>query len=226
MPKTKNALIRQRIIDKCLSSSKNYSITNIMDACNKELESIGEHPVTATNTIRDDLNQITTNYPDAVIVSKQVGRNIFYSYEDKNYSIFNIPFSDEEFAQLTQTLSILSRFEGMPQFEWIEDFMARFKTSLNLNNTNEPIVGFDENIDLKGRGHFTSLFSAISNKLVLSLIYKNFKNDQEQIFLVHPYYLKQYNGRWFLMGYSENIGKLSVFAFDRIVSLLKNTRTI
>ena len=127
MPRTKNALIRQRVIDQCLSSSQNYSMEDLKKACNRELQNRGEHPVTSTNTIRDDLDQISANYPDAIIESKRVGRNIYYSYRDKNYSIFNIPFKDDEVAQLTQTLMILSRFEGMPQFDWMEDFINRFK---------------------------------------------------------------------------------------------------
>lgn len=224
MPRTKNALIRQRVIDRCLSSINDYSIKDMMDACNKELEFIGEHPVTAMNTIREDIEQIMANYPDANVVSRRVGRNIFYSYEDRSYSIFNIPFNDDEVAQLTQTLSILSRFEGMPQFEWMNDFIDRFKSSLKLSQSNEPIVGFDDNIDLRGRSHFALLFTAISTKQVLTITYKNFKRDVEQKFIVHPYYLKQFNGRWFLIGYSSNINKLSLFAFDRIVSV-ENSHT-
>lgn len=219
MPRTKNALIRQRVIDRCLGSPKNYSIKDLMEACNEELKMIGEHPVTAMNTIREDIEQIMANYPDANVVSRRVGRNIFYSYKDKSYSIFNIPFSDNEVAQLTQTISILSRFEGMPQFEWMDDFITRFNSSLKLSPCNTPIVGFDENVDLKGRSYFALLFTAISNKQVLSITYKNFKRDAEQKYIVHPYYLKQFNSRWFLIGLSENIGKLSVFAFDRIVSI-------
>lgn len=224
MPRTKNALIRQRVIDRCLSSINDYSIKDMMDACNKELEFIGEHPVTAMNTIREDIEQIMANYPDANVVSRRVGRNIFYSYEDRSYSIFNIPFNDDEVAQLTQTLSILSRFEGMPQFEWMNDFIDRFKSSLKLSQSNEPIVGFDDNIDLRGRSHFALLFTAISTKQVLTITYKNFKRDVEQKYIVHPYYLKQFNGRWFLIGYSSNINKLSLFAFDRIVSV-ENSHT-
>ena len=224
MPRTKNALVRQRVIDRCLGSPKNYSIKGLMEACNRELESIGENTVTAMNTIRDDIEQIMTNYPDANVITQRVGRNIYYSYEDKSYSIFNIPFNDDEVAQLTQTLSILARFEGMPQFEWMDDFVNRFKSSLKLTTSDEPIVGFDENIDLKGRNFFATLFSAISNKQVLEISYKNFKHGIKQKYIVHPYYLKQFNGRWFLMGHSDNIGKLSVFAFDRIVSTKSNNR--
>ena len=40
--------------------------------------------------------------------------------------------------------SILARFEGMPQFEWMDDFVNRFKSSLKLTTSNEPIVGFEK----------------------------------------------------------------------------------
>lgn len=219
MPKTKNALIRQRVLDRCLGSMQDYSMKDLMDACNKELLSYGEHPVTSMNTIREDLNQICSNYPDANIIPRRVGRNIFYSYEDRNYSIFKIPFKDEEMAQLTQTLMILSRFEGMPQFEWIENFTHRFKSSLKLTFPDEPIVGFDENIDLKGREYFAPLFSAISNKQVLSIGYKNFKKNEVEQIVVYPYYLKQYNNRWFLMGVTEPKRRLSILALDRIETI-------
>lgn len=219
MPKTKNALIRQRVIDRCLGSAWDYSIKDLMEACNKELSSYGEHPVTAMNTIREDVNQICSNYPNAKVVQRRVGRNIFYSYEDTNYSIFKIPFKDDEVAQLTQTLMILSRFEGMPQFEWVEDFIHRFKSSLKLTFSDEPIVGFDENVDLKGREYFAPLFSAISNKQVLSVRYKNFKRYEVEQIIVHPYYLKQYNNRWFLLGLTEPKFRLSILALDRIESI-------
>lgn len=219
MPRTKNALIRQRVLDRCLSSSLNYSMKDLMETCNRELLNQGEHPVTALNTIREDINQISINYPNAKIVERRDGRRIYYSYEDKNYSIFNIPFKDEEVAQLTQTLMILSRFEGMPQFDWMEDFINRFKSSLKLSFTNEPIVGFDENVDLKGREYFAPLFSAISNKQALSIAYKNFKKGIVENYTVHPYYLKQYNNRWFLFGLTEEVMRLSVLAFDRIESI-------
>ncbi|MCQ5075502.1 MAG: helix-turn-helix transcriptional regulator [Alistipes shahii] len=183
-----------------------------MDACNRELELIGEYPITATNTIREDLEQIMANYPDAKIISRRVGRHLYYSYETENYSIYKIPLNDDEFAQITQTLSILSRFEGMPQFEWLDEI----KSALNIKISSDPIVGFDENIDLKGRDYFAQLFSAINNKQPLVLTYKNFKRNINQQFIVHPYYLKQFNRRWFLIGFSENIGRLSLFAFDRI----------
>jgi predicted DNA-binding transcriptional regulator YafY len=34
---------------------------------------------------------------------------------------------------------------------------------------------------------------------------------------LHPYFLKQYNGRWFLFGWNEQYNKVSNVALDRIV---------
>ena len=220
MPKYNDTNLRQRIIDKCLQSSKNYSIRDLMNACNEELTLRGEPPITSMNTIRDDIERISTTYPEAVIVARRAGRNIYYSYEDKNYSIFKVPLKDEEFAQLTQTVAILSRFKGMPQFDWINEFIDKFKSSICLNHIDKPIVGFDENIDLVGRNFFFQLFSSIVNKQVLKLYYKDFKNESIKEFIIHPYYLKQYNKRWFLMAYTEGYSNLSTYAFDRIDSIL------
>ena len=224
MPKTNNAFIRQKVIDKCLRSIKNFSTNDIMRECNRELELRGERPITSCNTIREDINKISSNYPEAIIDQVKHGRNVYYSYRNKNYSIYKIPFTDEELAQLTQTLSLLSHFEGMPHFEWLDNFFSEFKSYININDFTRPIVGFEENFDLKGRNYFSTLFNAINNKQVLTLKYKNFKRKEELLYIVHPYYLKEYNNRWFLLGYSENIGKLSIFAFDRIEDIILEHR--
>ena len=85
-----------------------------MEACNIALEEAGYNKVKSKVTILKDLDGIVNDFPDAVIVTKKEGRNVYYEYEDKSFSIYNIPLNDDEMAQLAQTISILSKFEGMP----------------------------------------------------------------------------------------------------------------
>ena len=40
--------------------------------------------------------------------------------------------------------------------------------------------------------------------------------------VIHPYYVKQYNGRWFLYGLNEELGRISNLALDRIQSFHKS----
>lgn len=218
MPNTKSSEIRYKILDRCLRRG-GYSMANLRDAVNEELEFQGLSPVTALNTIRGDIRFIETTYPDIIVKETRSGRNKTYAYENPESSIFKLQFNDEELSQLSQCMAILSQFEGMPQMDWLESFMDRFKLSLNIESDGKQIVGFDYNPYLRGRQHFATLLTAISEKRVLSLEYKNFKQKKVDNIIVHPYFLKEYNNRWFLLGFNEDKQKISNFAFDRIVAI-------
>ena len=215
MAQTKNALIRQRVIDRCLRSPKLYSVKDMMEKCNIALEEAGYKPVTSKVTILKDLEGIENDFPEAIIVKRKIGRYLYYEYEDKSFSIYNIPLNDNEMAQLAQTISILSRFEGLPNFDWVDDLIEHFKSSLNIPSTRETIVAFDENFDLKGRNWFAALFSAIASEQALEIKYKPFGKDVIN-YLFHPYLLKQYNNRWFLFGCVEGYTTLTNLPLDRI----------
>ena len=150
MPNSKNADVRIKVIDRCLSDkSRMYSTAEIMKQCNKELENRGFAPITALNSIRNDMRQIEKNYPDGTIQEIREGKNIYYHYEDSNFSIFSPPLKSEEVVQLTQMLGILKRFKGMPQFDWLADVTERLGASLKIDmESADEIVGFDENLDL------------------------------------------------------------------------------
>lgn len=214
MAQTKNQLIRQQVIDRCLRRGQ-YSLKRIKDACNDALELAGYKKVSSKVTILKDLEGIEQDFPDAKIVRKRIHHDVFYEYEDKSFSIYKMPLSDDEMAQLAQTVSMLSKFEGMPNFDWVDDLIERFKSSLNIPTTRETIVAFDENFDLKGRNWFAQLFSAIASQQTLKIKYQPF-GKPVKTYLFHPYLLKQYNNRWFLFGCVDGYTNPTNFALDRI----------
>ena len=224
MPKSKSAELRIKVIDQCLSDqNRKYSTEMIFQRCNEELERRDFVPITAMNSVRADMEQIERIYPGAEIESYREGRNIYYRYKDPNFSIFKTPMNADEIIQLTQTLRLLRRFKGMPQFDWVDEIAERLGTSLKLDEDTDEIVGFDENLDLAGMENFTPLFNAIVDKQPLKLSYQSFKQDRKEIIVVHPYYLKQYNKRWFLIAWNEDKGFLANYAFDRIMHI-KNAK--
>lgn len=227
MPNTKSSDIRYKVLDRCLRKG-GYSTVGLMEEVNKELESQGFNKVTALNTIRQDMDYIGSTYPDITIVDKKIGRNVTYSYENPESSIFKLPFNDDELAQLSQCMAILSRFDGMPQMEWIQSFIERFKLSLNIDVDGRRVVGFDECRYLRGKEHFAELLSAICNKRVLAIGYKSFRRGSIKEVLLHPYYIKEYNKRWFLLGRENGYQTISHLALDRIeyVNTVSGTRYI
>lgn len=217
MPKTKSAELRIKVIDQCLSDRKRkYSTAKIFERCNEELKKRDFFPITAMNSIRSDMEQIERVYPGAEIESYREGRNIYYRYADPNFSIFKTPLKADELIQLTQTLRLLRRFRGMPQFNWVDEIAERLGASLKLDEATEEIVGFDENLDLEGMDNFTPLFNAIVDKQPLKLTYQSFRMDSKETIIVHPYYLKQYNKRWFLIAWNDEKDFMANYAFDRI----------
>lgn len=217
MPKSKSADLRIKVIDQCLSDRKRkYSIAMIFQRCNEELERRDFLPVTAMNSIRSDMEQIERIYLGAEIESYREGRNIYYRYSDPEFSIYKTPMKADEIIQLTQTLRLLKRFKGMPQFNWVDEIAERLGASLKLDEATDEIVGFDENMDLEGMDNFTPLFNAIVEKQPLKLTYQSFKQDSKETIIVHPYYLKQYNKRWFLIAWNDEFNFMANYAFDRI----------
>ena len=216
MANVKNGAYREIIIDRCLHSRRGYSTKEIFDKCNDALERRGDEPVSSLNTIRNDIMSIENRW-NIIVEQIRTGREIRYRYEDPHFSIFNSPLTENEIAQLSQSVSLLQRFEGMPGFGWVEEMNAHLQQTVSASP--EPVIGFDENKELKGMNFFTPLFKAITSHQALNLSYRSYRSGKDIEELIHPYYLKEYNQRWFLFALNDKYKNLSCFALDRIISI-------
>lgn len=220
MANVKNGSFREIIIDRCLQSRRGYSTQEIFDRCNDALERRGELPISALNAIRNDILSIENRW-HIVVEQIRSGREIRYRYGDPHFSIFNTPLNEEEIAQLTQSVSMLRRFEGMPGFEWVEEMSAHLQETVSTSP--EPVIGFDENKGLKGMAFFTPLFKAIVEKKAIKINYQTYRSDQMIESVIHPYYLKEYNQRWFLFALNDEYRNISTYALDRIEAIGKTS---
>ena len=221
MANTKNSAIREMVLDRCLRGKRKYTMQDLMDACNKELRNHELSEVTSLNTIRQDLRNIESRYY-TIVEDKRVGRNIYYSYKDPSFSIFDAPLTEDEMRHLNDTLLMLKRFEGLPQFRWISEMNTRLQTNFMSSGEEAPIIGFDENPYVQGSDYLTQLYDAICHHACLKLTYRPFLSDEAKIHEIHPYYLKQYNGRWFLFGWSQQTQRLNTYALDRIEGISRS----
>ena len=218
MPNTKNYSTRLRVLDQCLRSGHAYSGKELTDFINRELELRGEPTITSRTTLMDDLLNIENEY-HTNIIRKKHGRQTTYRYEDPNFSIFSTELSEDDILHLGQALDILRRFDGMPEASWVSELGARLNLCMNNRKEVRTAVGFESAIYNKGMEHFTPLFNAIRKKTTVELRYQSFKMQEPQTLIVHPYYLKQYNNRWFLFCCNGDHTNLSNYPLDRILSV-------
>ncbi|MBC7409538.1 MAG: WYL domain-containing protein [Arcicella sp.] len=170
--------------------------------------------------IYEDLKDLEYRVYNAPIAKKKDGKTVYYSYEDPNYSIQNAPLSETEINQIKSTLQLFTRFQGLPNFEFIDEIIPTIETKLGLVSIEKEIMAFENNLDYEGSKYITPLFNAIVNKRALSIEYQDFKSAIPYSVSFHPYFLKQFNNRWFVFGYnSYNKAENWNLALDRIKNI-------
>lgn len=118
-----------------------------------------------------------------------------------------------------QISSILKASSGLFPASWLSDLMDGIQC---LTADNDKYILFDQNPHLSHIQWVPTLFDAIERHKVVKFLY-NPKYGEEVIeLLFHPYYLKEYNQRWFVFGYAtDSEGHPSQYTncpIDRIVS--------
>jgi predicted DNA-binding transcriptional regulator YafY len=223
----KNALIRYQVLDRCFrNTGRMYFWEDLLEECNKALVDFDPNSEgIQRRQLFDDIRFMESEAGWSIPLSRiRHGRKVYYRYEDLSFSISNQPLNDSEAEQIKSALQIFSRFSGTPQFEWVNEMIPMLESKFGLIERKSEIISFESNIDLKGLHFLTPLFNAIVNERVLLVKYKDFKSSEPYEITFHPYYLKQYNNRWFVFGLNSDnqISKWNL-ALDRIESLSETT---
>jgi predicted DNA-binding transcriptional regulator YafY len=202
----KHQIIRHNRLDRCFKNTgKEYSFEDLLDAVN---ESILDHDATSsgvqTRTLRKDITFMRSEagYNAPIETLKSSNGTNYYRYSDKNFSIHNSPLNDTEAQQLKKAISILQRFEGSPEFEWVNEIAPLLNDKFGLKSNDQKVMSLETNIDYKGYEYITPIFNAIINKSVIVINYGPFGKVEYPV-TFHPYHLKQFNDRWFVFGYNE-----------------------
>lgn len=216
---TKHQIVRYNKLDRCFQNfGKEYSIDDLLNAVNEAIiEFDPDSSGVEIRTLRNDIRfmRSPSGY-DAPIEAIKGSNGYYYRYSDKSFSINKSPLNDTEAEQLKNAVSILQRFEGSPEFEWVNEIAPLLNDKFGLKNQDQKVMSLESNIDYKGYKHITPLFNAIINKSVIKVKYEPF-NTPEYTVTFHPYFLKQYNNRWFVFGYNEfNQNQHWNLALDRI----------
>jgi len=221
MPVNRNALIRFRTIDNCLRNrQRRWTLEDLIDACSEALyEYEGIDKGVSRRSIQMDIqlmrsDKLGYNAPITVLEKK------YYTYEDPDYSITNIPLTDQDLGKLTEVVGILKQFKGFSHFQELSGMVQRLENKIYAAKTNtEPVIDFEKNENLKGLEHIETLYQAIIKKCAVELCYQSFKARSANTFTFHPYYLKEYRNRWFVMGVKKKKSPILTLALDRIVTI-------
>lgn len=219
MPANRNALVRYRTIDKCLQNRfRRWTLDDLIEACSDALyEYEGIEKGVSRRTVQLDIqfmrsDKLGYNAPIIVVDRK------FYTYEDPDYSITNIPLTDQDLGMLDEVVEILKQFKGFTHFQEVGGMVNRLEDMVRTERTHtRRIIDFEKNEGLQGLNHLDEVYQAVLKKMVLEITYKSFKAKSAGKFHLYPYLLKEYRNRWFVLGRRSDSGtQMVTLALDRI----------
>ncbi|MFT6335413.1 MAG: putative DNA-binding transcriptional regulator YafY [Halioglobus sp.] len=149
----------------------------------------------------------------------------YYTYEDKDYSITNIPLTDQDLSHLTEAVEFLKQFQGFSHFKQLGGMVQKLEDHIySAKEKQKPVISFDSNPNLRGLEYLDQIYQAIIKKTVLKISYQSFKAKQPTDVEFHPYLLKEFNNRWFILGRKGGQRNVINYALDRIqgIELLPN----
>ena len=217
MSTNSNASLRYHILDMCFSNTHHkYTIDDLLDIVNEKLGDKEGRSISIRQLRKDIQDMRDRLMYDAPITAYPLeGRKCYYRYSDPDFSIFNNELSSEEIENLQTTIKMLGKYRGIPANAWIEEVVSSLEYRFGIKANSENLISFEQNEQLKGLEYLSTIIDATINHQPLNIDYCTFKGNKIKM-VIHPYYVKQYNGRWFLFGLDDGYDRIANVALDRI----------
>ncbi len=221
MPLNKDALTRYLLIDKRLNNNMQAppslkELTEyVSDKLGKQVsESCVQKDILA---MRKDPN---LGY-EAPIQYDPGSKGYKYEYE---YSINQLPIAENDLQGISMALSLLSRYQDIPDIANMNNLLLSLAQKVNIQKealTDISGIDYQKNKYL-GIEFIPRILEAINEKKVIYVDYQRFTSDEVKSHKVHPYFLKEFENRIYLIGLDVRIDKdplVLTFALDRCVDV-------
>lgn len=219
MATNKHAIIRYRVIDKCLrQTDKSWNWKSLGEACSIELEkSTGMKTTLSERTIKGDLQVM--RHDDALGYYAPIEydrKEKSYYYSRRAYSITESPLNKSDSAELKGAIGLLQQFTGFKHLEGLDNIIKKLELlAYESTAQSERIVHLAQPTSIPGQKWLDTLYNAIKNKKSLMLTYQPFGKKASAV-IMSPYLLKEFDNRWYLYGFHHEKEQIRTYGLERI----------
>ena len=143
MPHIKNALIRYRIIDRCIRNKyKQYpSKQELREACEEALYGSNDGANICDSTIEKDMFAMRMEHDAPIKYSKRHGG---YYYEDPEFTINDIPLTEEDLSAIKFAANTLMQFRDADMFKQFGNAIDKIvdRVSISANPSDKELNNF------------------------------------------------------------------------------------
>lgn len=220
MPHIKNALIRYRIIDKCIRNKyKPFpSKRDLREACEESLFGSIDGSHICDSTIEKDMYAMKMEHDAPILYSK---RDKGYFYDDPEFTINDIPLTDNDMEAISFAAKTLMQFKDVELFRQFGSAIDKIvdHVAVSQDEDAQQFVQFETSIADGGNEYLTPILEAIKLKRFLKFDYASFVTGELKARKVLPLLLKQYRNRWYLISFDDDKDDYITYALDRIEDL-------
>lgn len=223
MPHIKNALIRFRIIDRCIANKyKPYpSKAQLREACEEALYGSSDGANICDSTIEKDMFAMKMEHDAPIRYSKKYGG---YYYTDPDFSMNDIPLTEDDIEAIKFATNTLSQFKDVAMFKQFGFALDKIVDRINIaaDPNDESIaefVQFEIPTASGGSEFLNPLLNSIRKRTAVFFDYESFQTQRRKPRKVLPLLLKEYRNRWYLLSYDVVKSAIITYALDRMYEL-------
>lgn len=218
MSTSKSAFSRYRIIDKALRNPRRPypSMDDLIAECRREL---GYEP--SVETIQKDIANMRASEPEGLGAPVQYNRlEKGYEYTDPNYSLLGVRLSRQDLDVIESALDIIQAVGHLRISEQFNHAIEKLRsTTIERRNAGPEVLPQIQTMappESRGFQHLMLMYKACRECIPVSFIYFSYRKRKFRSVLLHPFLVKEFDNRWYVIGYSEGHDAIRTFGFDRV----------
>ncbi len=222
MPYNKDAYTRYKLIDACLrrKTKPTPTLQDIVDYVGDKIEKY-----ISVSSIQKDIYAMRydKNLGFEAPIQYDAKKKGYY-YEDPEYYIEKLPVSEEELQGLEMSLGFLQQYTSLPTIKLFEESITRMAASVKKSRESfkNDLLFSEKDKKYVGVQYMQEIVNAIRDKHILKLKYQSFATGKLKEHTIHPYFIKEYSGRLYLIANDVAPGKAQkflTFSFDRVLGV-------
>lgn len=212
--------LRLDIIDELLDSPVKRTYGELLETLSKSLIMRGEVPI-RLRRLQMDISYLENTMGAPIHRPDKKDNRIYYT---ERFSLKNVPVDDDDISILKNAVQILKKATNIKLTEEVDEIISRLENKIHTNvPDSNTMIAFEEHTEANGKEYFDEIFSAIKLQQPIKLNYQPFGKETRE-WLVHPYMLKEYRSRWFLIGRVGNNNSLSNLRLDSLKGKIRNSK--
>ena len=179
----------------------------------------------SSRTVQADIKYLE-DYYNAEFKKIKKGNKTIWLYKEANFSIDDLPIDEGEVMLLKEAVEIISALKAFPIAKDLQEVVSKLEQRGNLLIAPvNKIIQFETNELTRGREHLVNIYVAVKEETVLQITYQKFTSDTKREFLIHPYLLKEYRNRWYVVCLIHGKNDITTFALDRIIKIKNSSES-